>query len=98
MAYDLTHLRQLEAESIHIFREVAAEFKVDVYSSNELLQERLDELAWTQFAGGLTIRAPLAFVPGAAGLAVGATQTITQLNQMVTITPPEELRIQNRRT
>lgn len=27
MAYDLTHLRQLEAESIHIFREVAAEFE-----------------------------------------------------------------------
>jgi len=27
MAYDLSHLRQLEAESIHIFREVAAEFE-----------------------------------------------------------------------
>ncbi|NIR36482.1 MAG: sulfate adenylyltransferase subunit CysD [Actinobacteria bacterium] len=27
MPYDLTHLRQLEAESIHIFREVAAEFE-----------------------------------------------------------------------
>ena len=27
MSYDLTHLRQLEAESIHIFREVAAEFE-----------------------------------------------------------------------
>jgi len=27
MTYDLSHLRQLEAESIHIFREVAAEFE-----------------------------------------------------------------------
>ena len=27
MSYDLTHLRQLEAESMHIFREVAAEFE-----------------------------------------------------------------------
>jgi len=27
MAFDLSHLRQLEAESIHIFREVAAEFE-----------------------------------------------------------------------
>lgn len=27
MSFDLTHLRQLEAESIHIFREVAAEFE-----------------------------------------------------------------------
>ncbi len=27
MAYELSHLRQLEAESIHIFREVAAEFE-----------------------------------------------------------------------
>ena len=27
MSYDLTHLRRLEAESIHIFREVAAEFE-----------------------------------------------------------------------
>ncbi len=28
MSFDLTHLRQLEAESIHIFREVAAEFEI----------------------------------------------------------------------
>ncbi len=27
MSYSLTHLKQLEAESIHIIREVAAEFK-----------------------------------------------------------------------
>ncbi|RMH80738.1 MAG: sulfate adenylyltransferase small subunit, partial [Actinomyces sp.] len=27
MTFEITHLRQLEAESIHIFREVAAEFE-----------------------------------------------------------------------
>ena len=27
MSFDLSHLRQLEAESVHIFREVAAEFE-----------------------------------------------------------------------
>jgi sulfate adenylyltransferase subunit 2 len=29
-SYNLTHLKQLEAESIHIIREVAAEFKKPV--------------------------------------------------------------------
>ncbi|MEK0427123.1 MAG: Sulfate adenylyltransferase subunit 2, partial [Planctomycetota bacterium] len=29
-SYNLTHLKQLEAESIHVIREVAAEFKKPV--------------------------------------------------------------------
>jgi len=79
-------------------REIAAEFGVDVYSSNPLLQERLDDLAWTQFAGNMTVRAPLAFVPGGVGVAVTVTQTTTLLNDAIANTPPEDLRIQNRET
>jgi hypothetical protein len=77
-------------------REVAAEFGVDVYSSNDLLQKRLDDLAWTQFAGDMTIKAPLAFVGGTTGMVVSTSQTITALNELVATTPPQDLRMQNR--
>jgi hypothetical protein len=76
-------------------REVAAEFGVDVYSSNKLLQERLEDLAWTQFAGDITFKAPLALVSGGVGVAVSTSQTITALNELVTSTPPQDLRIRN---
>jgi hypothetical protein len=77
-------------------RDVAARFGVDAYSSNPLLQERLNDLAWTEFAGDITVKAPLAFVPGAVGVAVTATQTTTLLNQIVATTSPEDLRARNR--
>lgn len=77
-------------------RQVAEEFGVDVYSSNPILQERLDELARIQFAGGLAVKAPLALTGGAAGAVVSTTQTAAALNQVIARTPPEELRIRNR--
>jgi len=77
-------------------RDVAARFGVDVYSRNPLLQERLDDLAWTEFAGDITVRAPLAFVPGGVGMAVTTSQTVTALNDVVATTPPQDLRIHNR--
>ncbi|HSK31174.1 MAG TPA: hypothetical protein VLA17_14545, partial [Candidatus Limnocylindria bacterium] len=48
-------------------REYAYLFGVDAYTDNEKLQERLDEIAWAGYAGGLTWAAAMAAVPGGAG-------------------------------
>ena len=46
MIYPLTHLQRLEAESIHIFREVAAETErpVMLYSVGKRSEEHTSEL------------------------------------------------------
>jgi hypothetical protein len=43
-------------------REYAHELGVDVYSRNTVLQERLNEISWVGFAGGLTVAPPFACV------------------------------------
>jgi hypothetical protein len=73
-------------------REYAYDLGVDVYSRNQVLQDRLDEISWVGFAGGLTVSAAMAVVPGGAGTAmtaIGATRLTTEIfkNQ-----PPVELR------
>ena len=63
LASALSHLQQLEAESIHIFREVAAEFKkpVMLYSIGKDSSVLL-HLARKAFAPG-KIPFPLLFIP-----------------------------------
>lgn len=74
-------------------RELARELAIDPYSSNPLLRERLDELAWAAWAGGKTVGFGLDAVLG------GVTQTLVGLSQdaykMVWELPPEELRKRN---
>ena len=76
-------------------REIAYEFGVDVYSRNELLQDRLNELAWTGFAGGLTVSAAMAAVPGGAGIAMTAISTTRLTTSIFRNVPPQDLRRQN---
>ncbi len=76
-------------------RDYAYQLGVDVYSRNQVLQDRLNEIAWTGFAGGLTVSAALAAVPGGAGVAmtaIGVTKVSTQVFQN---TPPSDLRRTN---
>jgi hypothetical protein len=73
-------------------REYAYDLGVDVYSRNEALQERLNEISWVGFAGGLTVSAAMAVVPGGAGTAmtaIGATRLTTEIFKNE---PPVELR------
>lgn len=56
-SYSLTHLRQLEAESIHIFREVAAEFENPVM----LFSLGKDSMAMLRVAQKAFYPAPLPF-------------------------------------
>jgi hypothetical protein len=76
-------------------REYAHELGVDVYSRNEVLQDRLNDIAWTGFAGGLTVSAAMAAVPGGAGIAMTAISTTRLTTAIFKNTPPSDLRRMN---
>jgi hypothetical protein len=77
-------------------REYAAEFKVDVYSTNPVLQDHLNEISWAGYAGGLSVSVVTAAIPGGAGLAVSAAGGSDLLNEVIAVTPPSELRLKAR--
>lgn len=56
-------------------RQFAKELNVDPYSENEILQQYLDEMSWSAFAGGISTAAAFSAVPGAAGTATAITRT-----------------------
>jgi hypothetical protein len=76
-------------------RDYAHELGVDVYSRNEVLQDRLNDVAWTAFAGGLTVSAAMAAVPGGAGIAMTAIGTTRLTTAIFKNTPPQDLRRMN---
>jgi len=76
-------------------REYAYQFGVDAYTDNEKLQDRLDEIAWAGYAGGMTWAAAMAAVPGGAGLAITISGTHHLLNEVFRTTPPVDLRRMN---
>ncbi len=72
-------------------RAFAKTYKVDPYSRNALLQERLDELAWTAVAGGLTVGAAFKLVPGPASMVLGATKFAGGMREMIYDRGPKQL-------
>jgi len=72
-------------------REFAYEFNVDPYSSYEPLQKGLNDLSWTATAGGLTVKAGMMAIPGAAGTIVGMAGTAQSLKALVRDKTPSEL-------
>jgi hypothetical protein len=76
-------------------REYAYDFGVDVYSNNPVLQEELDDMAWSGYAGGLTVAGLMSLVPGAAGIATTVTGGTRLMNEVYRSTPPSDLRIMN---
>jgi hypothetical protein len=76
-------------------REYAHDLGVDVYSRNEVLQDRLNEISWAGFAGGLTVSAAMAAVPGGAGVAMTAIGTTRLTTTIFRNTPPADLRRMN---
>ena len=76
-------------------RDYAYRLGVDVYSRNQVLQDRLNEIAWTGFAGGLTVSAAMAAVPGGAGVAMTAIGTTRLGTAIFQNTPPQDLRRMN---
>jgi hypothetical protein len=76
-------------------REYAYQLGVDVYSDNKVLQDRLDEISWAGYAGGLTWAAAMMAVPGGAGLAISVSGSHKLLNDVFRTTPPTDLRRMN---
>jgi len=76
-------------------REYAYDLGVDVYSRNEVLQDRLNEISWVGWAGGLTVSAAMAAVPGGAGIAMTAIGTTRLTREIVKNQPPADLRRTN---
>jgi len=78
-------------------REIAKRFGVDAYSTNLVLQEKLNELAWADYAGGMTMSAVTLPLGGAAQVVYSTSSTIQLLNDSIATQPPSELKRQNRK-
>ena len=76
-------------------REYAFQLDVDAYTDNEKLQDRLNEISWAGYAGGITWAAAMSAVPGGAGLAITISGTHKLLNEAFRTTPPVDLRRTN---
>jgi hypothetical protein len=76
-------------------REYAFQLGVDAYTDNQKLQDRLNEIAWAGYAGGITWAAAMSAVPGGAGLAITISGTHKLLNEVFRTTPPADLRRMN---
>jgi hypothetical protein len=73
-------------------RDYAHDLGVDVYSRNEVLQDRLNEISWVGFAGGLTVSAAMAAAGGGAGIAMTAISTTRLTREIFKTQPPGDLR------
>jgi hypothetical protein len=77
-------------------RELAAKLGVDVYSSNEVLQQELNRVAWASAAGNLSLGA-FSMATGAMALQVASSiRVLEQARNVVEATPASELSRQNR--
>ncbi len=78
-------------------REYAYQFGVDVYSRNEPLQERLGQISWAGYAGGLSMSAALAPISGGVSVAISVSRLSRLFNEIFRTTPPNELRRMNQK-
>lgn len=76
-------------------RELCAQLGVNPYSSNELLQQELDRVAWVISVGKMTVKAATLPVGGAAGAALSAVSAVDVTNNIVYEQSPLDLRKTN---
>jgi len=75
---------------------IATRYGVNVYSSNQVLQEELDRLGQADYLGGLGVGMATSFVPGVGGLVLTTSGTARLLNEAINTTPASELWLQNK--
>ena len=66
-------------------RIIAEKFHVDVYSTNKVLQDQLDTLAWADYAGGITISVAALPLGGPAGVVYSSSNTVRLLNEAIAL-------------
>jgi len=77
-------------------RKIAVQLGADPYSSNEIFQEKLEEVAWTSVAGEATLK--LATLPlGGVGVALKATSTTENFYNSLRDLSPADLRKANKK-
>jgi hypothetical protein len=76
-------------------RDYCAKLGCDVYSSNKVLQEELNRIAWASAIGGLSISAATTVATGGAVAVFSTARTADQLNAVLQAEPPSRLRIIN---
>ena len=76
-------------------REFAAQYGVDVYSSNTVLQEELNRVGWASAIGGLGVSAALTPFGGPAVLVFKSTSLSNKVIESLENEPPSRLRIIN---
>lgn len=76
-------------------RDFAAEYGVNVYSSNKVLQEQLNKVGWASAIGGLGVSAAMTPLTGGAGMFFKATRLSNQLTEVLKEEPPSRLHIIN---
>lgn len=81
-----------------IKREIAELLEIDPYTTNPILQEGMNDVAWAGFAGGLSLAPLTAQVGGGVGTALSGLQNSRTLNSLLTSQSPEALRDFNRNT
>ncbi|MGQ0676411.1 MAG: hypothetical protein ACT4N4_10065, partial [Rhodospirillales bacterium] len=79
-------------------RELAAEMGVDVYSSNQLLQDELDRIGRASAGGNITVDVAMIAVTGTAGAVVSNLGRVDALQEIVNTQPASELRRRTRHT
>ena len=77
-------------------RQVADHFGVDVYSSNRILQAKLNSLSWAGYAGDVAVRLATIPVGGPAGAVLTGTSFSNTVSELLRDHAPEELRRINR--
>ncbi|MFO1515698.1 MAG: hypothetical protein U1F22_02010 [Lysobacterales bacterium] len=83
--------RQLDFAAMR--RSLSRELGLDPYTSNPLINARLDDLAWAAVVGNVTAKTALAGVGGTAGSVLGDS---ARLNALVWELDPEDLKEANR--
>ncbi|HEY2711850.1 MAG TPA: hypothetical protein VGI60_04990 [Chthoniobacterales bacterium] len=78
-------------------RKMAISLGVDPYTSNSMLQQELEEIAWASFAGGATFSLATLPIGGGAGIALTTTGIESSLEDILRDESATDLKISNRR-
>ena len=77
-------------------RDYAAKFKVDPYSTNDAMQERLDKISWAGYSGGVGFGAVSFVLPGTAAMAFSVVRGAETLKDVDLTVAPADMRKANR--
>jgi hypothetical protein len=76
-------------------RKLCQKLGINPYSSNDVLQHKLDEMCWVLFAGDMTVTAATLPIDGGIGAVIKTTGAITRMDTLIYDQSPVELRTMN---